>query len=208
MAIGFRDLPWYIQGFFLFVLGILLVILAGMYAPGSPVQARKGELSQLNSQVKSLGDEVTKLQQYDRRHAQLEGELKALQAELDTLKGIVPEEKEQDEFIRLVEGAATSSGVAVRRLTAKPVTAKEYHVEMPFDVEIDAPYYAIQEYFAKLATLPRITNVGDLSFSGLREGRRSRYPIRPGTTVAGTFTATTFYTKGAAGPPAKQPGKP
>ncbi len=44
----------------------------------------------------------------------------AFQKQLDTLKTIVPEEKEIDEFIRQVQGAATASNVQLRRLTSQP----------------------------------------------------------------------------------------
>jgi len=43
------------------------------------------------------------------------------------LKAIVPEEKEVDEFIRLVQGAAAASNVTIRRFTAQAVVPREYH---------------------------------------------------------------------------------
>src|SRR2546430_7071569 len=61
----------------------------------------------------------------------------ALSKQLDTLKTIVPEEKETDEFIRLLQGAASASSVQIRRLTAQAIVPKEYHYEMPFEVQAD-----------------------------------------------------------------------
>jgi Tfp pilus assembly protein PilO len=132
----------------------------------------------------------------------------ALNKQLETLKTIVPEEKETDEFIRLVQGAASASNVQLRRLTAQAVVSKEYHYEMPFELQADGPYFNILDFFGRLGRLSRIINVGDLNFVDPSKG--ARYPMRPGTTVSGVFTATTFFTKpadsGASG--ARPAGKP
>jgi len=61
--------------------------------------------------------------------------------QLDTLKTIVPEEKETDEFIRLIQGAAGASNVQIRRLTALAIVPREFHYEMPFEVQADGPYF-------------------------------------------------------------------
>src|SRR6202048_802864 len=119
----------------------------------------------------------------------------ALSKQLETLNIIVPEEKEVDEFIRLVQGAAAASNVQIRRLTAQPVVAREYHYDMPFEVQADGPYFNILDFFGRLSRLSRIINVGDLNFVDPAKGQGAKYPVRPGTTVSGVFTATTFFTK-------------
>ena len=48
-------------------------------------------------------------------------------------------------------------------------------------------------FFARLSRLSRIINVGDLTFGGLGAGK-SKYPVRPNTTVTGSCTVTTFFT--------------
>jgi hypothetical protein len=45
--------------------------------------------------------------------------------------------------------------------------------------------------------LSRIINVGDLTFDDPEKSKAGKYPMRPGTTVSGIFTATTFFTKPA-----------
>jgi Tfp pilus assembly protein PilO len=139
----------------------------------------------------------------------LKSQMDALNKQLDTLKTIVPEEKETDEFIRLVQGAASASTVQLRRLTSMAVVSREYHYEMPFEVQADGPYFNILDFFTRLGRLSRIINVGDLTF--VDPGKGPKYPIRPGTTVSGVFTATTYFTKPAdtgAKPTGKPGGKP
>ena len=116
--------------------------------------------------------------------------------QLDTLKTIVPEEKETDEFIRLLQGAATQSSVQLRHLAAKAVLPKDNnYYEMPFEVQADGPYFNVLDFFGRLSRLSRIINVGDLQFTDASKG--TGYAMRPGTTVTGTFTATTYFTKPA-----------
>jgi hypothetical protein len=76
---------------------------------------------------------------------------------------------------------------------------KEYHYEMPFEVQADGPYFNILDFFGRLSRLSRIINVGDLQFDdpSASTAKGTKYPVRPGATVTGVFTATTFFTKPA-----------
>jgi len=90
-------------------------------------------------QRKALNDEVTQLQVYKQRYGELKQQMDALSKQLDTLKTIVPEEKEVDEFIRMVQGAAAASNVTIRRFTAEAVVPREYHYDMPFELQARRP---------------------------------------------------------------------
>ena len=97
----------------------------------------------------------------------------------------------------------------LRRLTSMAIVSKEYHYEMPFEVQADGPYFNILDFFSRLGRLSRIINVGDLAFTDAAGAKGAKYPIRPGTTVTGTFTATTFFTRPAdTGPAPKPAGRP
>jgi Tfp pilus assembly protein PilO len=192
MAISFKEFPWYIQALVFVALAILLIA-AGLYVPGLPVSAARAELQALHDQDTKLNQEVSALQVYERRYAEFQQEMAALNKQIDTLKTIVPEDKETDEFMRLLESAAAASGVQVRKLTALAVVSRDFHYDMPFSIQVDGPYYAIVDFFSRLSRLSRIINVGDLSFSGLTDGK-SAYPVRPSTTVSGSCTITTFFT--------------
>lgn len=202
MATRFREWPWPVQALVSLVLGVV-VVLVGLYLPYSPVQARRVELDQAKQQLKPLQEEVDRLRVYDQRRADLQGRMEALQKQLATLQTIVPEEKQLDQFILMVQGAALSSSVSIRHLTAKPIVAREYHYEMPFEIEADGPYYAVLDFFAKLGHLSRIINVGDLTLTGVAGTSTKRVHMTPNTSVAGTFTVITFFTK-----PADQEAKP
>src|SRR5262244_3405315 len=196
MANPFRDMSVIMQGLVALAIAVILV-LAGLYVPFSPVAQERADYDKAVQARTKLNQEVTSLQVYQQRYAELKQQMDALSKQLDTLKTIVPEEKEVDEFIRLVQGAASASNVQLRRLTAQAVVPKDYHYEMPFEVQADGPYFNILDFFGRLSRLSRIINVGDLEFTDPESNKSGRYPLRPGTTVSGIFTATTFFTKPA-----------
>ncbi len=198
MANPFRDLSVIMQAL-LAVAIAFVIVLAGLYVPGSPVAQERSDADAAVQKRTTLNQEVTQLQVYKQRYGELKQQMDALSKQLDTLKTIVPEEKEVDEFIRQVQGAAASSNVQLRKLTSQPIVPKEYHYEMPFEVQADGPYFNMLDFFSRLSRLSRIINVGDLQFDdpGLSGSKSSKYPIRPVTTVTGVFTVTTFFTKTA-----------
>jgi len=208
MANPFRDMSVIMQALVAAAIAVVLV-LVGVYVPGSPIARERDEVDAAVVKRAKLNQEVQQLQVYKQRYGELKQQMDALSKQLDTLKTIVPEEKETDEFIRLLEGAASASNVQLRRLTAQAIVPKEYHYEMPFEVQADGPYFNILDFFGRLGRLSRIINVGDLSFDSVDSTKTAKYPMRPGTTVSGTFTATTFFTKPAdtgAAPAGAKPG--
>ena len=206
MAISIQEQPWYVQVLLALVIAVALVA-AGIYIPYSPVAQVKVEKEQRRQEKIALDNELIPLKQVEREHGEFQALMVGRQKELESLKAIVPEEKEVDEFIRLIYGAASSANVEIRRMTAKAINQKDYHAEMPFEVQCDGPYFAVLDFFGRLSNLSRIINVADLTFVNPSKERSRKYPLNPAATVTGTFYAVTFFTKGAEGPPAKKAGK-
>jgi type IV pilus assembly protein PilO len=208
MAISFREYPWYLQALVFLALALIIIGL-GEYLPFSPVAAQRAQLAENQSKESDLNRQVSELQVYERRSVEFKLEMAALQTQLETLTKIVPEDKEIDEFILLVQGAAAGSGVQIRRLAAQAVVPKDYHYELPFQIEVDGPYFNIEDFFARLSRLSRIINVGDLTFDGLADPKNAKFALRPGTSVTGRCIVTTFFSKpdDAATTPAPPPGK-
>ncbi|MGA3294278.1 MAG: type 4a pilus biogenesis protein PilO [Candidatus Acidiferrales bacterium] len=193
MATSYREWPWPLQALLYVVLAVVLV-LAGFYIPGLPLATVRGQLESAQAELKPLETEVANLRVYKQRRAELQTEMDALQKQLATLQTIVPEDKQTDQFILMVQRSALSSGVAIRSLTARPVAQKPYYFEMPFDVEADGPYYSVLDFFSRLGRLSRIINVGDLKLTAIGNTGGSKFHMVSGSSVTGTFTVTTFFT--------------
>jgi type IV pilus assembly protein PilO len=208
MANPLRDMSVIMQGLVAAAIAVILVLL-GIYLPFSPVAQEKDQVDKAFLQRSQLTQEVQQLQVYKQRYGELKQQMDALSKQLDTLKTIVPEEKETDEFIRLLQGAASSSNVEIRRLVAKAVVPKDNnYYEMPFEIQADGPYFNVLDFFGRLSRLSRIINVGDLEFADPEKSKAAHYTLRPGTTVSGVFTATTYFTKPADTTPAASAAKP
>src|ERR1700751_675644 len=209
MANPLRDMSVIMQGLVAAAIAVVLV-LVGIYLPFSPVAQEKDQVDKAVATRTALNQEVTQLQVYKQRFGELKQQMDALNKQLDTLKTIVPEEKETDEFIRLLQGAANESNVSIRQLKAKAVVPKDNnYYEMPFEVQADGPYFNVLDFFGRLSRLSRIINVGDLAFSNPATTKGTKYPVRPGTTVSGIFTAQTCFTKPSdSGAPATGAAKP
>jgi type IV pilus assembly protein PilO len=180
------------------ILLAVLVVAAGMYVPGSPLTTQRDQIAAANTEIASLEPQVRQLEDYERRHADLKAQVAGLEKQLEVLRTIVPEEKDVDDFIRMMHASAASSNVEIRRITSKPVVAKEFYNELPFEIEFDGPYYSVMGFFAKLGRLSRIINVSDLRFLNFERAKEKggvKYSMRPGTSVIATCTATTFFTK-------------
>ena len=211
MATAFRDWPWPLQALFFLGLSVVLIA-AGFYVPGSPVANVRAELEHAQQEEKPLSAEVASLRVYKQRRAELQSEMDALTKQLATLQTIVPEEKQVDQFIIMIQSAAASSGVSIRRLKALPIGQKPFYFEMPFEVEADGPYFSVLDFFSKLGRLSRIINVGDLKLTGIgsKAGGTSNFHMAAGTSVTGVMTITTFFSKTADAPAstATTPGAP
>src|SRR5215470_17068983 len=179
MANPFRDMSVIMLGLVALAIAVILV-LAGLYVPASPIAQERADYDQAVKQREKLNQEVQQLSVYKQRYGELKQAMDALNKQLDTLKTIVPEEKEVDEFIRQVQGAASASNITLRRLTAQNIVPKEYHYEMPFEAQADGPYFNLLDFFSRLSRLSRIINVGDLQFDDPGVGKGAKYPVRPG----------------------------
>jgi len=193
MAISFREFPWYIQALIFVALAVVLIGL-GIFLPLSPVAAKRTAVAELHDQAAALDQQVAALEVYERRFSEFSQDVNALHKQLDTLQAIVPEDKQQDEFIRLLQGAAAASGVQLRSLTAQAVVPHQYHYEMPFLITVDGPYFNVVDFFSRLSRLSRIINVQDISLGAVDAAKGGRYPMRPGTSVSGTCIVVTFFT--------------
>jgi type IV pilus assembly protein PilO len=143
----------------------------------------------------------------------MERQLANLKQQLEIERRIVPDDQKVDGFIELLDGEAQKAGVELRRYLAKPVATKEYYSEIPFDLEMDGPYYSMLNFFDRVGKLERIVNVSGLLVSSTKNpsGAKAKhsYQYAPNESVVATFTATTFFShdlEPAGAGPASKPG--
>ena len=154
--------------------------------------------------------ENNELESYRPKLKQIEQQLAELKQQLEIEQRIVPDEKQVDGFMTMLDGEAQKAGVELRRYTAKPVNTKEFYSELPFDIELDGPYYSMLNFFDRVGKLERIVNISGLMVSTTKnpQGAKAKhtYQYAPNESAVATCTATTFFSHDAQ--PAAGPAKP
>jgi type IV pilus assembly protein PilO len=157
--------------------------------------------------------ENSQLEPYVSKLAEMDRQVASLQQQLEIEKRIVPDEKEVPNFMQMLDAEAVKSGVYLRRYTTQPVSTKEFYSEVPFEVELDGPYYSMLNFFDHVAKLERIVNVGNLQVANLKKPSDAKakhtYQYASNESVVATCVATTFFSHdiAPAATPAKGKGK-
>ncbi len=141
--------------------------------------------------------ENNELESYRPKLKQMEQQLAELKQQLDIEQRIVPDEKQVDGFITMLDSEAQKAGVELRRFTAKDTKSQQYFTEVPFDMELDGPYYSALNFFDRVSKLERIVNISGLLVATTKNpsGAKAKhtYQYAPNESVVATFTATTYF---------------
>ncbi len=178
---------------------VAVLITAGLYMGVYKSLDDQNRLTRQKLQAKTA--EVQDLRKYENNLPELDRQIEILKQQLDIQKRIVPDSKEADEFMHLLQNTAQTSGIEIRSWKSKPVATREFYTEVPFDLELDGPYYSVLNFFDRVARLERIINIGNLQLNALAKSR-GKYQYAPQETVLGTCTATTFFSHDAPAAPA------
>ena len=153
---------------------------------------KRTRLESLEKEIRALEVTANKLQEFQR-------EVALLEAKLETLKRILPPEKETPDLMRKVQSLAAQSNLVIRKFTPGATVNKEFYQEWPINVEVDGSYHNLGFFFDRVRRLSRLVNIGTVNVRN-----------RPDQTVSNTVTAacvaTTFvYLENA---PANRPPGP
>jgi type IV pilus assembly protein PilO len=191
----FTELPAKVQ--LAIVIGLLVAASAGLY--WFLYKDMDAANRQLRVQLKAKQDENAALRPYADKKADMERRIATLKDQLEQMKRIVPDEKEAPQFMQMMQAEARRAGIEVRRYTAKPTATKEFFTEVPWDVELDGPYYSMLRFFENVAHLDRIVNMAGLRMASVRKpseaGVKKAYAYSPTESVVVSCVATTFFSR-------------
>jgi type IV pilus assembly protein PilO len=179
------------------IVGGAVALTAGFYFLQLRRMTEANQVARVALQAKQRENAV--LRPYRDKEKELEQKIAALQQQLEILKKIVPDEKEVDQFMHIVQATANSAGVEIRRYTSKPVLTREFYTEAPFEMDIDGPYYSVLNFFDRASKLERIINVGGLQMASVKKPSDARvrkvYQYAPSESVVVNCLATTFFSR-------------
>src|SRR5579885_124199 len=186
-----------------------VVVTAALYFTGFKSQDEKNTAAQhaLEDKIR----ENNELESYRPKLKRIEQQLAELKQQLEIEARIVPDEKQIDGFITMMDAEAVKAGIELRRYTAKDVKQQQYYTEVPFEMELDGPYYSALNFFDRVSKLERIVNVSNLIVSTTKNpgGAKAKhtYQYAPNESVIATFMATTYFSRDLQ-PPAAAGAKP
>lgn len=176
------------------VLAALIVGVAYYYVYLNPqIQAN----ADIKTKITDKTRENEQLRQFEPKLADLNRQMAILQQQMEIQKKIVPDDKDADQFIRLLHDTASTAGIEIRRYASMPVANHEFYSDVPFAIDIDGPYYSVLNFFQRVSELERIVNIDNLQMSNTKTTSPSKvkgtYQYAPGETVVASCTATTFF---------------
>ena len=204
----FTELPGKVQ--LAIVVGLLVVITGALY--WFIYQDMDNHNRQLRATLKAKEDENAALRPYADKKADMERRIATLKDQLEQMKRIVPDEKEAPQFMEMMQAEARKAGIEIRRYEALQTSSREFFTEVPWDIDIDGPYYSVLRFFDNVAHLDRIVNVSNLKMSTVKKpgeaGVRKTYQYAPTESVVVGCQTTTFFSRepqpGATTTPAKK----
>jgi type IV pilus assembly protein PilO len=175
--------------------GAAVLVSAALFFTYFKTQRQANETAQQALTAKE--QENAELAPYRTKLADIDRQIANLKQQLEIEQRIVPDEKEVDSFMKMLDAEALKAGVELRRYTALPVSSKEFYSEVPFEIELDGPYYSMMSFFDQVSKLERIVNVSNLLVATPKKGSDAKvkhtYQYAPNESVVATCTTTTFF---------------
>jgi type IV pilus assembly protein PilO len=181
MNLTLNRLPWYGQ-IGAFVVLALLGVGAFWYTYAQPAAAniasRRQELAKLRAEIDRGLTTVGRLPEFRR-------ELEGLEAQLDRLRAVLPDERDVGDLLRRVQAMATQSNLTILGFTPAAVTARDLHAEWPIGLQLEGTYHNLGLFLERVSRFPRIINVNSIEIE-------ARDDATPAATIRAECTATTF----------------
>ena len=194
MDISLSKLPWWGQ-----LVAFVLVSGAAVYGfYNFYVIDFQAELNLRKTHLTSLRADINKGVATARRLPEFQSQVTDLAAKLDSLKNVLPEQKDVADILRRIQAIAAQSNLTIQRFTPQPTVQQSIYAEVPFKLKAEGTYHDLGFFFDRISRFPRIINIADISI-------KANPKPEPNATIIAECTATTFVLQ--EGPVAGEKGK-
>src|SRR5687767_3162394 len=159
MNLSLNKMPWYgqIGAFVALALGITAAFWYFYVQPAQDgLAAKRTELAKLQTTISSGLATARRLPEF---RSQVVG----LQAQLERLRTVLPEERDVADLLRRVQAMATQSNLTIQGFTPQAVAMRELHAEWPIGLQLEGTYHDLGAFLERVSKFPRIINVTQLS---------------------------------------------
>jgi type IV pilus assembly protein PilO len=159
--LSLAKLPWYAQ------IGAMVAIAIAVggafyYFYEMPQQ------EQIAIQAKELSDirgRISRGQAMARQLPEFRKEIGTLEARLEALKPILPDERDVGDLLRRVQTLAVQSSLKVNGFRPEAITTKEMHAEWPIALQLEGNYHNLGLFLDRVSKFPRIINIGNMEIT-------------------------------------------
>jgi type IV pilus assembly protein PilO len=189
MELSLSKLPWWGQiGAFVLVCGMAIYGFYHFY-----VQDADADLALKQTHLTALRGDINKGVATASRLPEFQSQVTDLERRLESLKNVLPEQKDVADILRRLQGLATQSNLTLLRFT--PVAPKQLpqYSEVPYRLTAEGSFHNLGLFLDRVSKFPRIINIGDISIVANPRATTA------GTTIIADCTATTFVMQDAGG---------
>ena len=181
MNLSLNKLPWYaVLGMF----AVLSIALAGVFYQFY-VTPFNAEMDTRRQQLAAIQVDVAKGQATANQLNQFKGQVAELEARLESLKAVLPEQKDVADLLRRIQTLATQSNLAIRGFKPAPSVTKTMHAEWPIVLQLDGTYHNLGMFFDRVSKFSRIINISNIAI-------HAKQLPAPNSTITAECVATTF----------------
>ncbi len=181
---GFSKLKWYVQ--LATVVAVCGALLAGVwYWFMSPIQM------DIRAQTARLAEVTAKVDKSLRQKAvfeQFKKEAEVLQARLDELKRVLPQDRETDQILKQVQSSASGSGLKIQSGVSRAPVDHEVYTEYPLEMSVIGTPHTLGEFLEKIRRLDRIVNIDKLKIDGRASEGEASYTA----SIGASYEAKTY----------------
>jgi len=203
MDLSLNKLPWYAT------VGLFVVIAVGGIGAFYQfyVAPTNAEMEGRRQQLAALRVDIAKGTSTANQLNQFKGQVAELEARLESLRAVLPEQKDVADLLRRIQMLATQSNLEIRGFKPSASVTKSMHIGWPIQLHLEGTYHNLGLFLDRVSKFSRIINISNLDV-------RAKDNRTDGNTITADCVATTFVMleqksakpgAPAAGPPAAAP---
>ncbi len=181
MDLSLNKLPWYAQLGLFAGLGIAGVAVFYQFYASPFTAAMDGRRQQLASLRADIAKGSTTAVQLNK----FKGQVGELEARLQSLSAVLPEQKDVADLLRRIQTLATQSNLEIRGFKPAPTVTKTMHAEWPIQLKLEGTYHNLGMFLDRVSKFSRIINVSNLTIHAKDKPEAT-------STITAECVATTF----------------
>lgn len=171
-------------------IGLGVVVLGGFYY--FVYMDMVDEAVKKTSQLENLKKDIGQLEVITAKLPDFQREVSVLEMKLETLKRILPPEKETPDLVRKLQNLAAESQLRIKQFNPGSMVSRDFYQEFPINLEVDGTYHNLASFFDRMSRLTRVVNAAGLKIA-------AKADQTPSLSITAQCTATTYvYVEAAA----------